>query len=188
MNRPILFQVLPVVLGILSAVYTPARAQNDDSSAGAGAGAGAGQRMPFARRHGGGAGHGIGREFENIRGILTDEQKPQFEQILAKSMEEGKPLRQQLIQLQQTSGDNPDAKTQSKIDDLKAQMREHHKQTREKVMALLSPQQKSQLAGLKAQGKGQRSGGASAPAASTPAASTPASPSQGDDGAMDGDK
>jgi Spy/CpxP family protein refolding chaperone len=184
MNRPILFQVLPVVLGIVAAVYTPARAQSDDSSAGAGAGAGAGQRMPFARRHGGGgAGHGIGREFENVRGILTDDQKPQFEQIIAKSMEEGKPLRQQLIQLQQTSGDNPDAKTQSKIDDLKAQMREHHKQTREKVMALLSPQQKSQLAGLKGQGKGQRSGGGAAPAASTPAGA-----SQGDDGAMDGDK
>ncbi|HEY9719766.1 MAG TPA: hypothetical protein V6C69_19965, partial [Trichormus sp.] len=129
MNRPKLFQVLPVALGIVAAVYTPAWAQNDDSSTGVGA-TGAGQQMPFARRRGGGGGgggrgggrggHGIGKELENIRGILTDDQKPQFEQIVAKSMEDGKPLRQQLMQLQQTSGDTPDAKTQSKIDDLKA--------------------------------------------------------------------
>jgi cell fate (sporulation/competence/biofilm development) regulator YlbF (YheA/YmcA/DUF963 family) len=90
-----------------------------------------------------------GREFDNIKGVLTDEQKPQFEQLMAKSIEEGKPLRQQLMQLKQTAGDSPDAKTQSKIDDLQAQIKEHRKQTREKMMALLSAQQKTQLAGMK---------------------------------------
>jgi len=176
MNRPNLFQVLPLALGILAAV-APAWGQADDSSSGAGAGAGQG-RAPFAqRRH---MGHGIGKEFENIKGVLTDDQKTQFEQIMTQSMSEGKPLRQQLIQLQSTSGDNPDAKTQSKIDDLKAQMRAHHKQTHDKVMALLTQQQKDQLKGMKQ--------GAQKPAAS--AAKAPAAASTGssesDDGSMGG--
>jgi len=143
MNRPNFFQVLPLALGFVSSVCSPAWAQAADGVSNDA------KPVPFSgHRHGGGAGRG-GKEFETIKSILTPDQTTKFDSIMAQSMSTGKPIRQQLLQLQSTSGDNPDAKTQSKIDDLKAQMKENHKATHEKIMALLTPDQKAKLAALK---------------------------------------
>jgi hypothetical protein len=173
MNRPNLLRVSSLALVILAATYTPAWAQAaGDSSTGAGAGAGQG-KAPFAHRHMG-QGQGRGKEFDSIRGVLTAEQKPKFEQILTQAMSEAKPMRQQLTQLQQS--DTPDAKTQAKIDDLKAQMKAHHKQTHEKIMALLTQSQKDQLKSMREQGGGKRAATSTGPAS---AASSDSSDSMG---------
>lgn len=98
----------------------------------------------FARRGGGGR----GARFAQLEAVLNPEQKAQFQQIMEQSRADGKPLMEKMRALKSNmqGGTSMDDKTKTDFKALRQQLKAHHEATQAKVSALLTPEQKAQLA------------------------------------------
>lgn len=93
------------------------------------------------------SGQQIRGPYAKLQGILTAEQKIQFQSIMQASRKEGKPLYEKMrtMREQMQSGSNMDDKTKSEFTAVRKQMKAHRQATQTKILALLTPAQKAQL-------------------------------------------
>lgn len=98
----------------------------------------------FGRRGGGGR----GARFAQLEAVLNPEQKAQFQQIMEQSRAEGKPLMEKMRAMKSSmqGGASMDDKTKAEFKALRQQLNAHHEGTQAKISALLTPDQKAQLA------------------------------------------
>jgi Spy/CpxP family protein refolding chaperone len=98
----------------------------------------AGATPSTSGRSWGGGGHK--GQFEDIKAVLTPEQTKQFEQIVQEARENNRPIYQKMAEMKKTAQDSD-----PKFQELKQQMSDRKKATKEKLMSILTPDQKIQL-------------------------------------------
>lgn len=115
------------------------------------------RRQMYGKRGGGGAGGGGGR-MGAMDGLLTDAQRTQVQALKEANRAKTKPLMEQMKALRQ-SGGGQDEKSKAQFQALRQQMQTERKATHEKIMSLLTPDQKAKLAAQAGQGGGRQFGG-----------------------------
>jgi len=169
------------------APQAPAAGATEAAPTGAPEGKGFGKRGGKHQGERGGRGFGGGGGFGGLRETLTADQQKQFDQIIQESKTQNQPLFEKMKALRGAGTGAPDDKTKAEFQSLREQMKAQRKATHEKVMALLTPDQKAKFEAARESrrsgrggegggspwGKFKRDGGKAAPQ-SAPAAPAPA--------------
>lgn len=115
-----------------------------------------GKRGWGGKHHGERGGRGGG--FGGLRDTLTADQQKQFDQIIQESKSKNQPLFEKMKALRGSDSGAPDEKTKAEFQALKEQMRAERKATHEKIMSLLTPEQKAKLEANREARRGSRGG------------------------------
>ncbi len=88
-----------------------------------------------------------GRHRGELFSVLTEEQKPQVEKLIAESRERSKPLFEKLQAFSESHKQEAklDDKSKVEFESLVEQLRSERKATSEKIIGILTPEQKAKL-------------------------------------------
>jgi Spy/CpxP family protein refolding chaperone len=146
------------------APQAPAGGTTEAAPTGAPEEKGFGKRGFGGKHHGkrGKRGFGSGAAFGGLRDSLTADQQKSFDKIIADSKAKNQPLFEKMKSLRGAGA--PDDKTKAEFQALREQMKAERKATHEKIMALLTPEQKAKFEAAREARRGGRGGeGAGSP-------------------------
>lgn len=141
LRRLLSFAALMLALSLVCAVS--AFGQQPTQGGGDGQNPGPGRRGP--RGPGMGPGGGMMRMLADLN--LTDTQKQQVQELIHKSEETNRPMREEMRKLaeQQRQGTTLSAEDQTRFTELRTSLRAANEKLRSDVMALLTPEQRTQF-------------------------------------------
>lgn len=113
--------------------------------------------LPLPAKSGAGESYHGGRGHSDIQmaaSLLNADQTKQYQEIMKASQEQSLPLIKQLRELSDKADSDPAAAKQ--MDDIQHQLAQERKQTRDKVLGLLTPDQKVQFEKLRAERRAEK--------------------------------